>query len=209
MVFRPRDKEKRNLRKKRQNDLTSYNKMRMLKMDFEKVKTLCDLIVRREGVTSLMVDLSNEYYHQRLHEWLDTSGQPIQSGVLTKEIVKTALDVPKYFDDESITSKAPKNKKRKRFSVVGSSVLEVDHSSFPDVTDTSNSDAGVAAAATEVESTTKDVVVAGHDGGLPAPSFLDPLSSREVYETNWSNKEPYIPYVENGKEFVPKTFQHR
>lgn len=172
--------------------------MKMLQMDFERVKTLCDLVVRREGVTSLMVDLTNEHYEQRLHEWLDTSGRPRQTAVLTKAIVQQVLDVPKYFDDGPITLKA--SKKRKRSSVAGSSLLDIGHPLLAEPSFT----------AAPAESQLKlDAVIAGHDGGLPAPCFLDPLPSRESYVTSWANEVPFVPYCENGKEVVTASFQHR
>ena len=49
-VFRQRGKEKRRLRKKRQNDMEAHRKMRQLRADFERVGRLCDLILRRERV---------------------------------------------------------------------------------------------------------------------------------------------------------------
>ena len=169
MVFRPRDKEKRKLRKKRQNDVESYRKMKLLKLDFEKAKTLCDLIVRREGVTSLMVDMTDEYYQQRLHEWLDTNNQPRQVGTLTKEMAEGVLDIPKYFDDGQITLKSSKNKKRKRSSALGSSVLETDHLLPQTVSDSSAAATATATAIVANEQPKKNVVVAGHDGGETTP----------------------------------------
>jgi hypothetical protein len=175
--------------------------MKMLKMDFECAKTLCDLIVRREGVTSLMVDLTNEYYQQRLHDWLDTTGEPRQAGALTQDIIEKVLDVPKLFEDGPINPKAPKNKKRKRSSALGSSILEMDHSYVPSVSESSV----VTAAPVQQK---KDVIVAGHDGGLPAPSFLDPLSSRKPAIVNWA-ETPFVPYCENGKEIKVIDYKHR
>lgn len=204
MVFRPRDKEKRKLRKKRQNDMESYKKMMRLKSDFERVKTLCELIVRREGVTSLMVDLTNEYYQQRMYELLDTSGEPRQSGVLNHRIVERVLDVPRYFDDGPIV-KVSKSKKRKRSLTMGASVLETDQSSFHAAPGT----AETVTSAPAVVKTEKNVVVAGHDRGLPAPSFLDPLASREIHVTNWDHEVPFVPYYENGKGVVIGDFRLR
>ena len=233
MVFRPRDKEKRKLRKKRQNDIESYRKMKMLKLDFEKAKTLCDLIVRREGVTSLMVDMTNEYYMQRLHDWLDTNNRPRQVGMLTKEIAEEVLDVPKYFDDGNITIKSSKIKKRKRSSALGSSILEANHLLPQTASDNSSS-----AAVAPNESPKMNAVVAGHDGGeemhlpyisccltllkslslslhslsiigLPAPSFLDYLPSREAHVTNWNNEPQFFPCIQNGEEIQSMGFQHR
>ncbi|KAL3804799.1 hypothetical protein ACHAWO_005328 [Cyclotella atomus] len=202
MVFRPREKEKRKLRKKRQNDIESYKKMKMLKLDFECVKTLCDLIVRREGVTSLMVDLTNEYYQQRLHDWLDTTGEPRQAGALTKDIIEKVLDVPKLFEDGPINLKTSKNKKRKRSSASGSSILEMERPCMPTAPESSL----VAARAVQPK---KDVIVAGHDGGFPAPSFLDPLPSRESAVVDWADEAPFVPYCENGKEIKVVDYKHR
>jgi hypothetical protein len=175
----------------------------MLKLDFERVKTLCDLILRREGVTSLMMDLTNEYYQTRMYEWLDTSGVPRESVVLDQELIEKVLDVPKYFEDGPIV-KASKSKKRKRSSALGGSVLEMDHMMLHPA---SSGEAG--AAASTADEAKKPLVIAGHDGGLPAPSFLDALASRESHVTNWDEEVPFVPFCENGKRVVTSGFKHR
>ena len=47
LVFRPREKEKYKLRKKRTNDMEAYRKMRRLREDFHRLRTLLDMVVRR------------------------------------------------------------------------------------------------------------------------------------------------------------------
>mmetsp|Transcript_15311 Transcript_15311/g.33081 ORF Transcript_15311/g.33081 Transcript_15311/m.33081 type:complete len:829 (+) Transcript_15311:165-2651(+) len=212
MVFRPRDKEKRKLRKKRQNDIEAYNKMKMLKMDFERLDVLCDLIVRREGIHANMVDLTNEYYQERLYEWVDTTGLPRDKNqLLNRRAMENALvDIPRYFEDGPIVKMVKGgNKKRKRTStatavrglfggVGGQGSLHVGGANK------TNTSSNVAL------HPRKNVVVAGHDDGFPAPNFLQPLATRESHHiTSWDDAVPFIPSYENGKETPIHRFRHR
>ena len=228
MVFRPRDQVKRKLRKKRQNDLEAYKKMKQLKHDFERVRVLCDLILKRETVFSTMVELTNEYFEERLYEWTDTSGLPRESRVLNKRQVENAiLDVPKYFDDGPIVSRVKGGKKRKRSSATGISAaaaaaisagvshqMDIDCHGTSPVPPAGSNPATAATAlnppAAEAIPPPRDVIVAGHDGGYPAPSFLHPLATREShYVTSWENAVPFIPSYEDGKPTPTNRFHHR
>ena len=87
-VFRQRDKKNSRLRKKRQNDMELYRKMRQLRVDFERVGRLCNSILRRERVNSMLVELLNDYYKERMHHWTDTTGLPRRSRALDRSAVK-------------------------------------------------------------------------------------------------------------------------
>mmetsp|Transcript_11299 Transcript_11299/g.23817 ORF Transcript_11299/g.23817 Transcript_11299/m.23817 type:complete len:1062 (+) Transcript_11299:52-3237(+) len=242
MVFRPRDKVKRKLRKKRQNDYEAYKKMVQLKVDFERLRVLTDLVLKRERVFETMVELSNEYFEERLYQWLDTSGMPRQSGFLnTQKIESAIMDIPKYFDDGPILSgRAKGGKKRKRTSAAGAAPntavsaaaagglgATMEHErrdSTPNhplaATDGVSSVAahllGSPAphsnqpAAAKASPQPRNVLVAGFDGGYPAPSFLHPLSTREShYVTSWENAVPFIPCYQDGMAIPTDRFRHR
>ena len=85
-MFRRHDKEKRRLRKKRQNDAEAYEKMRRLRAGFEGVRALCELILRREEVHETLAELTNDYFEERLHGYVDTTGAPRESGMNERSI---------------------------------------------------------------------------------------------------------------------------
>ncbi len=228
-VFRQREKEKRRLRKKRQNDLEAYRKMRQLRMDFERVGTLCDLVLRREEVNSTLVELTNEYFEERMHGWTNTTGLPRRSRTLDRRCIDDVLNVPKYFDDRPIV-RARAGNKRKRGSQTGSKNGGVDGSrdTSPVPTVGGGGCAGIGGTHPAIPSTAggaaisllpnhqgpmkpppptttmthippKNIVVAGHDGGFPAPNFLQPLASRiSHFATSWDDAAPSMPSYVNG-----------
>eukprot|EP00523_Entomoneis_sp_CCMP467_P014996 CAMPEP_0168771314 /NCGR_PEP_ID=MMETSP0725-20121227/3375_1 /TAXON_ID=265536 /ORGANISM="Amphiprora sp., Strain CCMP467" /LENGTH=653 /DNA_ID=CAMNT_0008820793 /DNA_START=22 /DNA_END=1984 /DNA_ORIENTATION=- len=81
LVFRPREKEKYKLRKKRQNDMDSYHKLQRLRRDFDTVRAVLALIRRREQVARVQLQLHMERHRQDLFELLDTSGSPARQVV--------------------------------------------------------------------------------------------------------------------------------
>jgi enhancer of polycomb-like protein len=198
-VFRQRDKEKRWLRKKRQNEMEAYRKMRQLRADFERVGRLCDLILRRERVNSTLVELSNDYYEERMHRWTDTTGLPRRSRALDRSAVEGRLDLPRYFDDRPI-AQARGGSKRKRGPQTGwrngGSAADGGRAPSP-APDEPGGGRGGAERPAAASSPRHDeaalsvtamprlpprtIVVAGHDGGFPAPNFLQPLASRESH----------------------------
>jgi len=229
-VFRQRDKEKRRLRKKRQNDLEAYRKMRQLRADFERVGMLCDLILRREEVNSTLVALSIDYYEERMHRWTDTTGLPWRSQTLDRCAVERALELPRYFDDRPIVRTRGGNK-RKRGPQTGwkSGSNAADGGRVPSPVPPPGAGGGggvggphptnpAAGAANNVpphhhHGTMKppppmtamshlpprNIVVAGHDGGFPAPNFLQPLASREShFVTSWDDAVPSMPSYVDG-----------
>ena len=224
MVFRQREQEKRRLRKKRQNDIEAYKKMLVLQHDFEKLRGLCDLIVKREEVNEMMVELTNGYFEERLGGWLDTTGgQRRSAGSDTmaqwdKSRIESVLDIPKHYDDGPIVKMAKAGKKRKRGGLAG--VAQVD-SRGPSPVPPLSGVGGLASLETgglvphppiPSPAPPKKVVVAGHDDGYPAPNFLQPLATRESHiSTNWNGATvPILPSYENGvPTFSNNRFRHR
>lgn len=66
-TFRPREKEKYRLRKKRTNDVESYEKLCMLKRDFDRVKDMLELIKRREELKHLEAELVHYEYLAKIN----------------------------------------------------------------------------------------------------------------------------------------------
>mmetsp|Transcript_28063 Transcript_28063/g.56363 ORF Transcript_28063/g.56363 Transcript_28063/m.56363 type:complete len:809 (+) Transcript_28063:2-2428(+) len=229
MVFRQREQEKRRLRKKRQNDIEAYKKMVVLQHDFEKLRGLCELIVKREEVNGMMVELTNGYFEERLGGWLGTMGgggssrSSVGSGAMTlldKSRIESALDIPKYYDDGPIVKMAKAGKKRKRGGLAGAAGVSQFDSRGPSPVPplggvgAASLDAGglVSHPPLPLAAPPKKVVVAGHDDGYPAPNFLQPLATRESHHnTNWDGATvPILPSYENGMPTISnKRFRHR
>lgn len=260
-VFRQRDKEKRRLRKKRQNDIEAYKKMKQLKLDFERVGVLCELIVQRETVNRNLVELTQEYFEERWYGWTDTSGVPRQQrlqsnvcnninwnrGMITENILQ---NVPKYFEDGPILRlRGGKKRQQRPLTQVNGGMWNADGRDLSPIPPSSCavSSTGVALppiplpnnlAMSSSSSASMmllppqgikptpllagggvvvpppplaNIVVAGHDGGYPAPNFLQPLASRDSHPiTNWDNAVPSIPSYVNG-HLTTQTdkFRHR
>ena len=135
LVFRPREKEKYKLRKKRVNDMEAYRKMRRLREDFARLRNVIDLVVRREKLSLLGVMMGCELTDQRIYDAVDTSGLPRQSnrqGVDAASIAG-ALDIPRFFSTAppgtggasaaAAAAKAARGRKRKRGPGIDTSVL--------------------------------------------------------------------------------------
>ncbi|KAL4155322.1 hypothetical protein PRNP1_007432 [Phytophthora ramorum] len=67
-VFRPREKERYKLRKHRKNDLEGFRKLQQLRVDFERVRRLLDLVRRRERAKRLQLDFLDEIRCQAEYE---------------------------------------------------------------------------------------------------------------------------------------------
>ncbi len=265
-VFRQRDKEKRRLRKKRQNDTEAYKKMKQLKLDFERVGVLCELILKREEVNRNLVELTNEYFKERWYSWTDTTGVPrrlqqninnsgnlMNRGKMLMMMENGVLqNVPKYFDDGPIL-RLRGSKKRQRPAAqntlgggwnaevrelspippnfaVSTGVLLPPFPSTNNPAMLSSSSASMTLVSPQgikpnpllpgggfvvpvppPPPPPKNIVVAGHDGGYPAPNFLQPLASRDSHPIpNWDDAVPSIPSYVNG-HLITQTdrFRHR
>ncbi|KAL3674114.1 hypothetical protein V7S43_000062 [Phytophthora oleae] len=100
-VFRPREKERYKLRKHRKNDLEGFRKLQQLRVDFERVRRLLDLVRHRERAKRLQLDFLDEIRHQAEHEL--TNRGP--NAVVRKPVIPV--------DEERERHKKKKKKKKK------------------------------------------------------------------------------------------------
>ena len=195
MVFRPREKEKYKLRKKRQNDANAYRKMKQLRDDFDNLRAVLDLVRHREELHRARVKLQIECFHQRFYDAINTSGRVRPSKFLSKrEFSKLVNDVPSYFDVHLGGRKA------KRTRSTGSA-LSLSSTALPfafGTKDLSRSSGSL---------TVPTANVAGRNNGDPAPNFLQPLPTRESYVTSWEGAVPHIPTYSDSQ--VQPTYQFR
>jgi len=75
LTFRPREEIKYRLRKKRQNDFDSLDKMISLRNDFEMMQCLLELVKRREQLKSYQCDLLRDEFEESIHELIYGAGQ--------------------------------------------------------------------------------------------------------------------------------------
>jgi enhancer of polycomb-like protein len=203
LVFRPREKEKYKLRKKRQNDMDAYRKMKQLRSDFQHVRVLLDLVKRREELNRCMIQLQADWFEQKMSDIVDTSGTPRLSSRLQRNEVERLLDVPMYFN---VTGAAMRNKKKKR-----KRGNDWDDSPF----ETSTMPQSAFGGETEEPRSTAPAPppapanVAGKNHGEPAPLFVHPLKTRESYVTSWDNAVPLVTSYVNTHAAPTFRFRHR
>jgi enhancer of polycomb-like protein len=194
MVFRPREKEKYKLRKKRQNDANAYRKMKQLRDDFDNLRAVLDLVRHREELHRLHINLQVECFHQRLYDAINTSGRARASKMICKnELTQLFSKVPNYFDVHLGGRKA------KRIRPTGPA-LSRSNASLPFVS--GSGDLGRSSG-----SVTAAVNIAGRNNGDPASNFLQPLPTRESYVTSWEGAVPHIPTYSDSQ--LQSTFQFR
>ncbi|KAL7688203.1 putative enhancer of polycomb protein [Plasmopara halstedii] len=100
-VFRPREKERYKLRKHRKNDLEGLRKLQQLRVDFERVRRLLELVRRRERAKRLQLDFLDEIRRQAEHELVNRGS----NAVIRKPVI------PK--NEERDRHKKKKKKKKK------------------------------------------------------------------------------------------------
>lgn len=206
LVFRPREKEKYKLRKKRQNDMDAYLKMQQLKQDFQRVRALLDLVKRREELNRNLIQLQKEWFQQKLFDAVDTSGIPRLSPQLRRDEIDELLNVPLYFDTQNGWKK---NKKARRASQQGAKASSRSTSPVPEST------TGVPKAGDDISTlgtaTTEAVpmIVAGQNHGEPAPLFVHPLPSRETFVTSWDTAVPHVTSYVDSHPLPTFRFRHR
>jgi enhancer of polycomb-like protein len=198
MVFRPREKEKYKLRKKRQNDFNAYRKMKHLREDFDNLRTVLDSVRLRESFHRIHVLLQVDIFQQRLYDTIDTSGIPRPSKFLCKNEVKKVLNnAPHYVDVNNVlgrkTSRATPN----------GLAHPIATSSIPYANDIDDSGASIG------NTTGINVHVAGQNNGDPAPNFLQPLLTRESYATSWEGSVPHFPTYEDAQIQLTYRFRQR
>ena len=194
MVFRPREKEKYKLRKKRQNDANAYRKMKQLREDFDNLRTILDIVRHREELHRLHVQLQVDLCQQRLYDAINTSEIPRPSTYLSKDnVLKLLRETPVYFDVNLVGRKA----KRARIP------LSLPPNFAPFTTD--NVDSGKSPS----EVAKQHVNIAGRNSGDPAPNFLQSLPTRESFTTSWEHAVPHVPTYENAQLQPTYKFRHR
>lgn len=62
-TFRPREKEQTRYRRTRKNDKEAYQKIRSLRLDFDRVRNVLTLIIQRERLKKDLVDISLDLQH--------------------------------------------------------------------------------------------------------------------------------------------------
>ena len=225
LVFRPREKEKYKLRKKRQNDMDAYIKLQKLKHDFAQIRVMLGSIIKREQLNQSMLLLQKEWFEQKMYDSIDTSGLYRVSRDLDRRTLDKLLEVEKPFDifedmNSSIQLKR-KNFKRTsegsgRISPIPSSSLSsgaigcsfdadsLIHHSYPCVASFPDVNPGLAIIPTKLPT-----VIAGQKNGEPAPSFLQPLATRESYATTWEGAVPHVTTIVDGRFMPTFRFRHR
>jgi enhancer of polycomb-like protein len=199
LVFRPREKGKYKLRKKRQNDMDTLRKMKQLRSDFDKVRVLLELIRSREQLNSTMFDLRTEWFDQRLYDMTDSSGLPRHSDRLSFKKIDDLLSIPMMVDIYKL-DKGRKNKRKK--GAVGFDIF-----SQPSLLQTSHTDGN-----TEVNSNDpfQSPALQRNIASLENPiSFLDPLSTRDIYAVSWENSIPCITSYVDSHPLPTYCFRHR
>ncbi|KAG7386799.1 Enhancer of polycomb 2 [Phytophthora boehmeriae] len=142
-VFRPREKERYKLRKHRKNDLEGFHKLQQLRVDFERVRRLLDLVRRRERAKRLQLDFLDEIRRQAEHEL--TNRGP--NAVIRKPVIPV--------DEERERHKKKKKKKKKHRDENGS---------LGD---------GSSLGALDAKSDSKKAQAAAVEGPQIAPSFME------------------------------------
>lgn len=204
LVFRPREKEKYKLRKKRQNDIEAFKKMEQLRQDFAQVATLCDFVKQREELNRSIVLLQREWFQQRLYEAIDTSGRPRISKHVDKNDLNTLMRVGRPFDaQDAWKAKKPRTGSNTSIPQPQSSSTATSRrfeSSFSSMDGIGGSSA---------DSSKKPLIIAGQNHGEPAPNFLNPLETRESYRTTWEGVPPHVTTFIDAQPVPTFRFRHR
>lgn len=201
LVFRPREKEKYKLRKKRQNDIDAYRKMKVLRQDFDSIRQVLILIQKREELSHLHLKLQIELHRQKLYDLLDTSGCPRQSNLVRKGEIAESLDIPQFFDTQPTAGAKNRNKNgRNNASAIASGRISVDLT-------TPLLLAG--STMTSLPGKSEGVIVAGQNHGTPAPNFLQPLYTRESYVTSWDGAVPHVSSYTDSQPDPTHSFRYR
>lgn len=206
LVFRPREKEKYKLRKKRQNDMEAFRKMEQLRQDFAHVRLLCELVKQREELNRSLVLLQREWFRQKIYEAIDTSGRPRISTHVDKNQLDALMHVEKHFD----VHEGWKKKKVRRGSHPGG-ISSQNTLPIPDGGGTSATNISSIASLPSVplESMRRPSIIAGQNHGGPAPNFLHPLATRESYTTSWEGIPPHVTAFVDAKPEPTFRFRHR
>jgi enhancer of polycomb-like protein len=197
MVFRPREKEKYKLRKKRQNDANAYRKMKQLREDFDNLRAVLDIVRHRESLHQMHVQLQVDLFQQRLYDTIDTSGVPRPSKFLrTDQAMQVLNGTPNYFDVNFAGRKAKRSQPNGLPPPIAASSIPF----AADLDDSGRYNGNISGV---------NVNVAGRNNGDPAPNFLQPLSTRESYVTSWEGSVPHLPTYEDAQIHLTYRFRQR
>lgn len=211
LVFRPREKEKYKLRKKRQNDMDAYRKLQQLKDDFSQIRLMLSMVRQREELNRSLVLLQKEWFEQKIYDAVDTSGLCRTSQRLDRETLDALMKVESIYDVQDSTGSGRRKKQSRRGSgVLGSRTASQSTSPVPE---SSSVNFGLPLDASGVDQSGDDgklpMKIAGQNHGEPAPNFLHPLPTRENYTTSWEGSFPHVTtYVDSQPEGIAR-FRHR
>ena len=199
LVFRPREKEKYKLRRKRNPmSMDTFRRMKRLRQDFETIRNVLELITKREQASLLQLKLQIDLHRQELFDYIDTSGQPRESRTLTSTRIQETLQVPQYFEVRG------RGRPPKAAGAMGAMQrTAMDWSMSMPLTLTASPGDGATA------SSSNNMVVAGQNNGQPAPSFYQPLDTRQKYVTSWEHAVPHLPTHVNAEPQPTWFFRHR
>ena len=192
LVFRPREKEKYRLRKKRQNDFASFQKLQQLRNDFDSLRNVLGLVKRREELKRMQTQLQIDLFQQRMSDATDSSGR-------TRLSTSSKVDVKRALEDSAKVDLQGRKNKRSRNGTVGGRTYDA-------------SGGQARASAVGPDGTAQDIGaanIAGRDFGLPAPNFLHPLATRESYVTSWDGTVPNVATYEDSHLVAPVRFRNR
>lgn len=219
LVFRPREKEKYKLRKKRQNDMEAYRKMQQLRHDFLQVRLMMAMVKQREELNRSLVLLQKEWFEQKLYDAVDTSGLCRLSKQLDKKLLDDLLRMDKIYDNQSPGGKRGRHGSNHLGS--GPDNLAGSQETSPTAEDSMRMSFGASMdgkmgahrraslAGAGSDTMKRPVFAAGHKNGEPAPNFLQPLPTREEYATSWEGTVPHVTTIVDGRPMPTFRFRHR
>jgi enhancer of polycomb-like protein len=193
---------------------TAFRKMKQLRLDFEKVRVLMELVKQREELNRFMCLGQNDRFEQQIYDMVDTSGLPRVSSILRRDDVEEVLEMPRHFDSVSGQMFTSTIKKRRRLEqeakaagnsppgAGGRADGTTSGASSSSLTTTANNGNGN-------QRNARPCIVAGTNFGEPAPNFLQPLPTRESYVSSWHNAVPAIASYENSHPTPTFYFRHR
>jgi enhancer of polycomb-like protein len=203
MVFRPREKERYKLRKKRQNDMDTLRKLQLLRNDFDRVRSTLEQVARRETLLRSVVQLRHDWFEQQVYDCVDTSGLPrhssmTQSNGSTADLNVNDLDKLLQQAPSWDASKVGKMLKRKR----GSSTLGT--------ASESGTEDGTATPAPSLGENGMYLTSQGDPNlTVGVPNFTQPLAARREYVTSWDDSVPYVETFSGGKAMLFLDYRHR
>lgn len=186
MVFRPRDKEKYKLRKKRQNDMDAFRKMQLLRKDMERLRSILDLVIRRERLLAKVVDIREEIFEQHRYDCFNTSGYTRISKLDFQELQTLFYGTTSHnLCLENLASPT---------GVSASAALKANATSYRRKRDATAMAIG---SASEEHSS----------GNMTYPNLS--TTKREQIVTSWNNLAPYVPSYVDGRISTIQEFNHR